>query len=72
MLTCLHAYTLHALAYMLARLYAFTCLHTPVLLHAYVLTCLLADGREEGGWLGWAGWAGLLGWLSYDGLAGLA
>ena len=45
MFTCLHAYMrtrLHALAYMLARLYAFTCLYTPVLLHAYVLTCLLA------------------------------
>ena len=53
---------LHALAYMFARLYAFTCLHTPVLLHVYVLTCLLADGSEEGGQLGWLGWAGWAGW----------
>ena len=45
MFTCLHAYMrirLQALAYMFARLYVFTCLHTPVLLHPYVLTCLLA------------------------------
>ena len=43
--TCLHDYMrtrLHALAYMLARLYVFTCWHTPVLLHAYVYTRLHA------------------------------
>ena len=43
MFTCLHACMrtcLHALAYMLARLYAFTCLHTPRL---YAFTCVHAS-----------------------------
>ena len=43
-------------------------MHLRTCLHAYML--LLADGREEGGWLGWLGWAG---WVTAEaGLAGLA
>ena len=77
----LHAYVfvymrtcLHVLAYMLASLYAFICLHMPVLLNAYVLSCLLAGGkRSVASWVDWARLAGLArlaGWAGWAGCVG--